>query len=58
MGIFLGDNGTMGIKTTATMKIYPLILVLMLRLEEVYLIILEVEVDVQSMENVVKIVLD
>ena len=23
MGIFLGDNGTMGIKTTATMKIYP-----------------------------------
>ncbi len=23
MGIFLGDNGTMGIKTTATLKIYP-----------------------------------
>ena len=23
MGIFLGDNGTMGVKTTATMKIYP-----------------------------------
>lgn len=23
MGIFLGDNGTMGIKTTTTMKIYP-----------------------------------
>jgi len=23
MGIFLGDNGTMGIKTKATMKIYP-----------------------------------